>query len=151
MIKSAATYKKDYRFGLKSEDKTLSKLKEILLDETLQHFSSKYSVLDFHSNKSKLVCEVKGRRCKSDTYETTMIGSNKIELAHSLAKKGYTILLFFDFLDGLFYIDFEDWHTISNHKSFSICKSLDGKLYNYIPSDCLVKCGFAIDYTITPR
>jgi hypothetical protein len=154
-------YRADKLFGIKSEANTLKTLKILLDDDTLQHYANKYSVLDFHSTEHKLICEVKGRRVSSKTYSTTMIGANKLEFARKLNLEGNTILFFFDFTDGLYYFDYKDFHTISQHKWYS--KKIGGtnkrglseyKVHNYIPI-CLLKKIYTykrggIDYIRTP-
>jgi len=113
-------YKLDLVFGEKSEKNTLESLKLLLGDDSLGYYNNKYSVLDFCSEKYKLICEVKGRRISSRQYSTTMIGCNKIKLANKKFKKGYTILFFFDFTDGLFFFDYKDFDSISKHKLYKL-------------------------------
>jgi hypothetical protein len=153
-------YKLDLVFGEKSEKNTLESLKLLLNDDSLKHYNNKYSILDFCSEKYNLICEVKGRRISSRQYPTTMIGCNKIKFAHKMFKKGYTILFFFDFTDGLFFFNYEDFHSISEHKLYN--EKMGGtfkrglkemKMHCYIPICRLTKVQKyrwgAIDYMRT--
>ena len=159
--KNLDEYKADILMGIQSEKQTLRTLQIILDDNTLKKSVEKYAVIDFYSKKYRLKCEVKGRRNKSTTYKTTMIGVNKLEEAKCLAKRKYTILFFFDFEDGLYYFDYKDWDTITSHYQYE--KKMGGtyrrglrewKPYHYVPCCLLKKADFykgSICYTKTRK
>jgi hypothetical protein len=154
-------YKADILMGQKSEHHTLLALREILNDDTLQKSKGDYAILDFVSKKYRTKCEVKSRRNNKNTYPTTMLGVNKTDEAERLSKRGYTTLFFFDFNDGLYYFDYNDWDTITSIYSYE--RKMGGtyrrglrewKCYNYIPVSALKKCEFyngSISYTKTKR
>lgn len=159
--KNLNEYKADILMGMESERQTLNVIQLLLDDTTIEKSPNKFAVLDFYSKRNRTKCEVKGRRNTKDAYPTTMLGTNKTDEAKSLSKKGYTILFFFDFKDGLYYFDYKDWDTITNDKEY--VKKMGGtyrrglrewKSYNYIPVSCLKKCVFgtgSIAYTKTKR
>lgn len=159
--KNIAEYKADVIMGQKSEHQTLQVIQMLLDDVSLKKCPGKYAVLDFYSKRFRTKCEVKGRRNTKDAFATTMLGANKTKEAEALSKKGYTILFFFDFQDGLYYFDYKDWETITSMDKYE-CKMggtyrrglREWKLYNYIPVSALIKCEFgtgSINYTKTKR
>lgn len=93
----AEKYNQDRSFGIAQEENTFEKLKT-KFGEDLEKIPSRYSVFDF-KNKGCYV-ELKSRRCKKDTYPTTMIGENKLKNA---SKRETDTFFAFNFEDGLFY------------------------------------------------
>lgn len=60
-----------------------------------------YAHFDFKDSKKKLVVEIKGRKVAHNKYRETMIGHCKIKRGLKLASLGYTIVLLFSFVDGV--------------------------------------------------
>lgn len=137
-------YIQDITFGRNSETKSLIKIKKCLEDGSIKKFNNNFSVLDFKSRTHKTICEVKGRRNTKNAYPTTMIGLNKITEAIIKKEQGFQVFFFFDFKDGLYYFNMDDWDTIESHKYY--CCRLGGtfrrgieesKKYCYVPVSLL--------------
>jgi hypothetical protein len=134
----------------KYSDLVFGKLKEVEIKEILEGFlntklntSSKYNLIDFYNDD--IYIELKSRRNTYQTYNTTIIGSNKIEYAKSLNKKKCYFV--FCYLDGLYYIEYSNIFD-----SFDLCEEYilrDGrkemKINYHIPIECLTK----IDVTVS--
>ena len=92
----------DYKFGIQQEKTLLPTLKKTF-ENSLEKTKNKYCLYDFEGDT--ILIELKSRRCKSDTYSTTMIGHNKLQMAKRQSKDVYFC---FGFTDGLFYHKFEN-------------------------------------------
>ena len=89
------------------------------------------------SKEGNPLIELKSRRCKSDTYPTTMIGFNKLQMAKRQSKDVYFC---FGFTDGLFF------HKVENDNDYHIQKGgrwdrgkAEINNYVYIPINQLTK------------
>ena len=107
---------------------------------TTLRISSKYWLMDFYNDD--LYIELKSRRNTYNKYNTTIIGSNKIDYVKTLNKKSYFV---FYFIDGLFLIEYSD--NIFN--SFDICEQYifrdnkkELKINYHIPTFLLKKNAF---------
>ena len=103
----------------KYSDLVFGKLKEVEIKEILEGFfntklntSSKYGLIDFYNDD--LYIELKSRRNTYSKFDTTIIGSNKIDYAKSLNKK---VIFVFNFIDGLYFIEYSDIFD-----SFDLCE-----------------------------
>ena len=92
----------DYKFGITQENILLPLLKETF-ENSLEKTKNKYCRYDFEGET--ILIELKSRRCQSNTYPTTMIGNNKLQMAKKQSKDVYFC---FGFTDGLFYHKFEN-------------------------------------------
>ena len=124
----------DLQFG-KNKEIEIHKMLECYFTTTLQ-ISSKYGLMDFYNDDFYI--ELKSRRNTYNKYNTTIIGSNKIDYVKTLNKKSYFV---FYFIDGLFLIEYSD--NIFN--SFDICEQYifrdnkkELKINYHIPT-CLLK------------
>ena len=124
----------DLQFG-KNKEIEIHKMLECYFSTTLQ-ISSKYGLMDFYNDD--IYIELKSRRNTYNKYNTTIIGSNKIDYVKTLNKKSYFV---FYFIDGLFLIEYSD--NIFN--SFDICEQYifrdnkkELKINYHIPT-CLLK------------
>lgn len=90
----------DSNLGLTKEIELVKIIKNKINDDELDHTKSKYSFIDYHSNKN--IVELKTRRCFKNKYYDTMISKSKID---KMIIDGRNAYLFFSFLDGLFYIE----------------------------------------------
>jgi hypothetical protein len=70
------------------------------------------SIIDFIDDESKIVIELKGRRCRKHQYNDTMIGTNKLYEAKKYIDKGYSCYFAFSFIDKLCYYQYDG--TINN-------------------------------------
>ena len=130
----------DLKWGKLREIK-LKEILELYFNATLQT-STKFGLIDFYNDD--LYIELKSRRNAYCKFNTTIIGSNKIDYVKTLNKKS---LFVFNFIDGLYYIEYSPLFD-----SFDICEEYiyrDGKKElkrNYhIPIECLRR----IDVTIS--
>lgn len=84
----------DYQFGIQNE---------ISLKESIENITgtlnrtTKYHSFDYVG--TGVFVELKSRNCLSTTYDTTMVGMNKI----NKIKSNLIYYFFFKFIDGLFY------------------------------------------------
>ena len=124
----------DLQFG-KNKELEIKEMLECYFSTTLQ-ISSKYGLMDFFNDD--IYIELKSRRNTYNKYNTTIIGSNKIDYVKTLNKKSYFV---FFFIDGLFLIEYSD--NIFN--SFDICEQYifrdnkkELKINYHIPT-CLLK------------
>ena len=99
--------------------------------------TEKYHVLDFYSQEKDMFFEIKSRRNKHNTYDSTMIGQNKIEFAKCLNKP---VIFVFVFSDGVYYYDFDinDKFTTSTGGRNDRGKP-EYKQYYFIPTNRLIK------------
>ncbi len=132
----------------KYSDLVFGKLKEVEIKEILEGFlntklntSSKYNLIDFYNDESYI--ELKSCRNTYQKYNTTIIGSNKIDYVKTLNKKCYFV---FCYLDGLYYIEYSNLFV-----SFDICEECilrDGKKElktNYHkPIECLKRINVTV-------
>ena len=66
-----------------------------------------FDVLDFHDDEKKVIVEVKGRRCPSTAYDTTILTCGKITDGLMEVEKGYDVYIFFVFTDITKYVKLE--------------------------------------------
>lgn len=91
-------------------DLNFGKLKEVEIKEILETYfniklntSNKYNLIDFYNDD--IYIELKSRRNTYEKYNTTIIGSNKIDYIKTLNKK---CLFVFNFTNGLYYIEYSN-------------------------------------------
>ena len=132
----------------KYTDLVFGKLKENEIKEILEQYfnttlqqTSKYGLIDFYNDD--LYIELKSRRNTYSKFNTTIIGSNKIDYVKTLNKKS---LFVFNFIDGLYYIEYSPLFD-----SFDLCEEYilrDGKKElktNYhIPIECLKRINVTV-------
>ena len=87
----------DLKYGLGMEDRVISRLSDYF-GETITKALDKYSPFDAYSENTKY--EIKSRRCKHNTYPTTIIGIDKTRVV------GRKVFIF-NFTDGLYYIVYD--------------------------------------------
>tara|TARA_R110002124_G_scaffold17446_1_gene72876 strand:+ start:792 stop:1226 length:435 start_codon:yes stop_codon:yes gene_type:complete len=98
---------KDLYKGFKNEDKVFEYLKNNKYPK-IKKSKRQYAIFDFKVKKLKI--EVKSRNCFSNSYETTMVGFNKIR---HLEKYDYKGEFYFLFEDGLYCWEYNsaEYHT----------------------------------------
>jgi hypothetical protein len=101
--------RRNIKQGLTAEQKALPIIKNYFNRE-IKQTTDKYSRFDFECDK--YIYELKTRNCKSTTYPTTMIATDKIIL--NCEKKQYFL---FQFEDGLYYIKYSPHKFIDFNKS----------------------------------
>jgi hypothetical protein len=122
-------YQDSYLFGTKKEKEVLPILQA--------HFNSNIqmnpenSKYDFQDERFNY--ELKSRTCKSTTFNTTMISSDK---CNSTEKE---IRLVFNFVDGLYYIEYNKrlFDTYKKELFSRADRGDDEKLHYFIPVDHL--------------
>lgn len=94
-------FSNDKKLGNSGEQKVLNYLNNLKENENNQYKLFKYQYNTFDLRNKDIIAEVKTRRCKHDTYPTTMIGHNKIKEAIN-NHDNFTYDFFFVFSDGLY-------------------------------------------------
>ena len=107
-----------------------------------------YNAFDFYNEKECVYIELKSRRCQIDTYNSTMIGMNKINKAKILARKNNSVYFFFYFTKSD-YSECDLYYWKFNLIDFDKCECKKGgrvdrgkseiKKYCYIPISLLIK------------
>ena len=97
------TQKNDIAFGTKSETDNLEIL-QTFLDTQLERKGG-YAVFDFENPTKTIFVELKSRRIESKTYDTTLVGFNKVAFA-SHFKDGTQFWFAFCYTDGIFVIKY---------------------------------------------
>ena len=95
--------KNDISFGTNSEYMN-HQLLEMFLDTTLEHKGG-YCVFDFENPNKTVFVELKSRRIKHDTYDTAIIGLNKIAFSDNVPDAEFWFA--FCYLDGLYIIKYD--------------------------------------------
>ena len=102
MIKTKDIKKFDINFGTNQED-YIKKQAEIFFNIKLNKTLDKYNIIDY-VNDTHLI-ELKSRRVYRRTYETTMIGQNKIDAMKKGLLLGMRCICLFNFTNGLYYYE----------------------------------------------
>lgn len=98
--KEDKSFKNDYEFGKMEETKVFDLIKEFFYSDNIIKVLNRYSKFDFEGDN--FVYELKSRTCYSSTYESTIIGVDKI--FENFQKKQ---IFLFNFRDGLYYIEYD--------------------------------------------
>ena len=100
---TAPTQKNDIAFGTKSEEANLDIL-QTFLDTQLERKGG-YAVFDFENPTKTIFVELKSRRIGSRTYDTALIGFNKVAFANHF-DDGTQFWFAFCYTDGVFVIQY---------------------------------------------
>jgi hypothetical protein len=103
MSGSLPTQKNDLAFG-EANEMTTHEVLEAFLDTTLERKGG-YAVFDFENPTKTIFVELKSRRIKHDTYDTAIIGLNKIAFCDQVEGVQYWIA--FCYVDGIYVIKFD--------------------------------------------
>ena len=87
---------KDVVFGLNNEPIVIEKLTKYF-NEPIQKTKNKFCYYDAYSNNTKY--EIKSRRCRYETYSTTIIPTHKVK-----ENENDKVVFVFHFTNGLYYI-----------------------------------------------
>jgi hypothetical protein len=93
------SYKADVAYGLHHEPIVINKLSKHF-NEPIEKTTDRYCQYDAFSSTTKY--EIKSRRCKSSTYNTTIVP------VHKIANIDDRLIFVFHFTDGLFYIVYDE-------------------------------------------
>ena len=95
--------KNDIAFGTNSELMNHEML-QMFLDTTLERKGG-YAVFDFENPNKTIFVELKSRRIKHDTYDTAIIGLNKVAFSDNIPDAEFWFA--FCYLDGLYIIKYD--------------------------------------------
>jgi hypothetical protein len=131
-----SSFKQDYIKGTFRESEINNQLNDFFKEKLIKTKSS-FCPYDFIGEKSNTLYELKSRNNCYRTYQTTLIGYDKII-------QGKTQVFIFDFIDGIYYINYdEEIFKSFGLKDFQRIARSDfndkKKLYYYIPIDKLIK------------
>jgi len=135
------TYPKDYEYGKQKEEDIYPTLKEFFNSPALERTTDKYCKYDFEDRDA--IYEVKSRKCKKNTYATTLLTRNKILTAEK--RDQYFI---FNFTDEICYIKYDPtlFDTFKCEPYSRINELSDMTDYLYIPLENLTTLKIK-DYT----
>jgi hypothetical protein len=127
------TFKDDYSFGIQQEDKILPTISKYFNDNIIKS-PSKTSRYDYIGTKNYY--EVKSRKNNYDAFPTTLIGANKVFTDNQI--------FIFNFLDGIYYIQYDEKTFETFEKKPFVRRSRCGivdkeQLYYFIPCGRLTK------------
>ena len=137
-------YEIDKNYGDACENKAIVKL-QLFFDNKLIKLDY-YNPFDFYNEKD-LYIELKARRCQINTYESTMVGMNKINKAKILTRKNNNVYFCFYFTKTD-YTECDLYFWRFNLLDFDNCQCKTGgridrgyeiKKYCYIPVSLLTK------------
>lgn len=127
---------RDLALGFKNEIKVLPILRSYFEDDSIQLVSGR-SIFDYKSDTA--LYELKTRTNYKNTYDTTMIGYNKVETALARGKDAYFV---FKFVDCICYIKYERelFTTFETKFSGRYDRGIaELKHYLYIPVNLLIE------------
>jgi hypothetical protein len=129
------TYKSDYSFGKKSEDKVLEKINNYFKDN-IKPIEKRYELYDYEGDLN--IYELKSRTNTYRAYNTTLLGYNKI------INNCKSQVFLFSFTDGLYYINYNEELFNSFEKKMFVRNQRSDyndtlKLYIFIPIEKLIK------------
>lgn len=128
---------KDYAVGQQNELKNFKLMCENF-DNELKH-TSRFSLFDYESENT--VVELKTRKCMSNTYPTTIVGTNKFDKLNSGddIRSAYFV---FEFIDGIYYWKY-DKGQLDTFEMREYCRTDRGRferrMHYSIPIKHLVK------------
>jgi hypothetical protein len=93
----------DLAFGLMNEEQKRGAL-EMHFGERFEKDPNKWALFDFYNQARTVYVEMKSRNNRHDTYNTTIVGSNKLQWCNDPNKKYYFV---FVFSDGIYYIQYD--------------------------------------------
>lgn len=94
--KMSRSFKEDYEYGINKQKENLEKLREYFKDD-IEPIEDIYSKSDFKGNNHYY--EMKSRKITHDKYPTFMLSSDKIR---------ENLIVVYCYLDGLFYIEYDE-------------------------------------------
>lgn len=127
-------FENDYKFGEDQENLIKNKL-ETKWGGLIQ--TGRWEKHDFINNKYNI--EVKSRKCKYNSYPTTLLTCNKI--VEEPNKKLYFVFNFTEEINSVYYIKYKKnlFDTFEKKLFSRVNKDFDKKLYYYIPIELLKK------------
>lgn len=114
-----------WTLGQQIEDETLPLLNKFF-EADFKRNSNIFDILDFHDEDKKLICEIKGRRNKSNQYKETIITCNKVKEAMLKIAVGYKVYLIFVFTDKTMAIE------LTEETEFKVCITGTNQIEHYL-------------------
>ena len=139
-------YQIDSDYGQIAEKKAVIQLQDFFKFPLIK--LGYYDTFDFYNEEHQLYIEIKARRCQINTYESTMIGMNKINKAKILTRKNNNVYFCFYFTKtdytqcDLYYWKFEllDIDKCESRTGGRVDRGKNEiKKYFYIPTNLLIK------------
>jgi hypothetical protein len=138
-----AFYPNDYKFGIQEEKEHLETLRKFFKNDDIKRSESDFAKHDFYNDEYTF--EMKSRKHFFDKHYETMITFDKI-----VEEKDKKLILLFNFLDGLYYIEY-DKDKFNNYRKELFSREQaewNEKIHLYIPitdldlikPKCLLKC-----------
>jgi hypothetical protein len=120
-------YPEDYKFGIKEEAENLNTLRKFFKSD-IKRSENEFAKHDFYDDKYTF--EMKSRKMFFDKHQETMITFDKIEL-----EKGKKLILLFNYIDGLYYIEYDEEKFNKYRKEIFTRANLESnkKIHLYIP------------------
>ena len=115
----------DIEFGADKQENIIHSLRNYFQSSNIEATKDKYCVYDAEDSSTHTRYEIKARRHKFGTYDTTIISYNK----KKAYKEGKRLLFVFGFTDGLYYIEYND----------VLFDSFETKSITYYRSGCATK------------
>lgn len=127
-------FENDYQWGLIQQQKIIKILNHCFNTNLIQ-YEGQYSKHDYFDDNTTY--ELKSRKCKYDTYETTLLTANKIT-----SNKKKNLVFIFNFIDKIAVIKYNKKRFDKYEKKMysRINESYDEKEYYYIPIEDLIIC-----------
>lgn len=97
---------RDLKFGL-NEEVVYKPLLEKWVGGSINKLDN-MNLFDFEVENQKIFLELKSRRITHNKYSTAFIGQNKVNYAVEKLKEGYEVFFIFNYVDGLFYVKFNN-------------------------------------------
>lgn len=121
----------DYNYGLEKEEEIIEQL-NIFFNKKFKK-GKKYKRYDF--KKDNIYIELKSRRIKINKYKTTFICKSKLLEAEKKYKKGKTFYYVFNFIDGIYYINYNKNREYLISRPFKKIKIYRGDIVENIEID----------------
>lgn len=90
-----------WNWGRKIEDEVMPIANKLFNANFERNDNDIFDIFDFHDNTNKIVCEVKGRRIRSDEYEDTIVTASKVMSGYQKIDDGYKVYFIFVFTDKM--------------------------------------------------
>ena len=139
-------YEIDKNYGDQAETNAIGQLQEYFKFPLIK--LNFFNPFDFYNEQQNLYIELKARRCRINTYESSMIGMNKINKAKILTRKNNNVYFCFYFTNTD-YAECDLYYWKFNLLDFDKCECRTGgrvdrgkseiKKYCYIPVCLLTK------------
>ena len=91
-----------WEYGQKIEDIAMPICNELFDCDFKKNDKDIFDIIDFKDHDKKIVCEIKGRKIKHDTWADTIIPASKVMSGYQHIDDGYEVFFIFVFTDKMF-------------------------------------------------